>query len=157
MQLSDKKQVEGVKCKQVPISAISTHEYTTIPEMKNLMKKNHGIGLAAPQVGIKRTFFIMPYAGKIISCYNPSWTARTDKKSASDEGCLTYKPVWIHQVSVSRYKFINTEFTNSERVPVKIKMRGIDARVFQHETDHLKGKTIFFDPESEEVVNERSI
>lgn len=151
MQLSDKKQVEGVKCKSVSVKMIPEHEEYTVKGMLKLMKKNHGIGLAAPQVGIKRTFFIMLYGGHYISCYNPSWTPRTDKKSSSDEGCLTYPPAWAKQVRISRYKFINAEFTNSEGAPVKIKMRGIDARVFQHECDHLIGKTIFFDPESEGV------
>ena len=149
MELSAAIEVERVKCKDFPVSLISKYENTIIPDMLKLMKEKHGVGLAGPQVGIKRTFFVMLYGGHYISCYNPSWTAKNPKRAISKEGCLTYPPTWLNQKAVLRYKLINTEFINSEGSPIKIKMRGIDAIIFQHECDHLIGKTIFLDPEKE--------
>ncbi len=147
MKLEDKENVEGVKCKDFPISRIDKYENITILQMRRLMYENNGIGLAGPQVGINRDFFIMRYGNEIISCYNPSWTPKISKKAISKEGCLTYMPTWLNQKNILRYKLINTEFINSEGVLVKIKMRGTDAIVFQHECDHLIGKTIFYNPE----------
>ena len=147
MKLSVSTKVEGVKCKVFPVYGIIENEKYIIPDMLRLMKVKHGGGLAAPQVGIKRTFFIMLYGGHYISCYNPLWTPKNPKKAISKEGCLTYPPTRLNQKSILRYKLINTEFINSENVPEKVKMRGIDAIIFQHECDHLVGKTIYFDPE----------
>ncbi|MDA3938506.1 MAG: peptide deformylase [Spirochaetia bacterium] len=147
MKLSEPDKVEGVRCKPVPVSKIGYYESDIIPQMEKLMYVKMGVGLAAPQIGINRTFFIMKYGNDIISCYNPLWTPKSNKQALSREGCLTYQPTYINQKNVFRYKIINTEFTNSEGITVKIKMRGIDAIIFQYETDHLTGKTIFYDPE----------
>lgn len=42
-----------------------------------------------------------------------------------------------------RYKIIDVEFIDKTGSLVKLKLRGMDAIVFQHESDHLIGKTIF--------------
>jgi len=143
MNLVSKQFVENCSCKKIPISEIFSYENQTIPEMKKIMTFN--LGLAGPQVGINRTFFIFRYGNEILSVYNPEWEPETEKRAASKESCLTYGT--RRTTCVMRYKTIIAEFTNGEGVPVRMKLRGRDAIVFQHESDHLKGKTIFFDPE----------
>lgn len=139
LELVSKKLVENCKCKKVNVSDIKDFESETVPEMKKIMGRD--LGLAAPQVGIFRNMFIMKYGNEIISCYNPSWSPKSEKKSLSKEGCLTYKRG--KTANILRYKIINAEFLNCNGSLIKLKLRGIDAIVFQHESDHLIGKTIF--------------
>ena len=148
MELSDKSEVENCRCKSFSdmhmFSEIEKYEKNIIPEMQILMYEKFGIGLAAPQVGINRTFFIMKYGDQIMSCYNPSWKPKNNKRSMSTEGCITY--LFTERNTQLRYKIIIARFVNSEGVIQELKLRGMDAIVFQHESDHLIGKTIFFNP-----------
>lgn len=147
IQLVNRKYIEGVKCKIFPIERIGVNENDTIPDMKTFMIDKRGAGLAAPQIGINRKFFIMKYGDEIISCYNPTFKPKGQKKAVNPEGCLTYGG-WKNQVDVERFKMIIAYYYNNHGLPVYQKMRGTDAIVFQHECDHLVGKTIFFDPEA---------
>jgi peptide deformylase len=133
--------VQNCKCKDIPVSEIVDYENQTVPEMKKIMTFN--LGLACPQVGIYRNMFIMRYGNEIISCYNPAWTPKSDKKALSTEGCLTYKPTRRNQKTVLRYKIIIAEFIDCNGNHQKLKLRGMDSIVFQHESDHLIGITIF--------------
>ena len=149
MILSDKSEVESCRCKNISEKEISNYEKKIIPEMKILMYQKFGIGLAAPQVGINRTFFVMKYGNEIISCYNPSWKPKSNKRAMSTEGCLTY-PRSMQNTQL-RYKIIIARFTDSTGIVQELKLRGMDAVVFQHESDHLIGKTIFFDPKEDKL------
>lgn len=139
--LIDKEFVENCKCKDMPLSEIPGHEDRTVIYMKMIMA--HNLGLACPQVGIFRNMFIMRYGSEIISCYNPSWKPKSEKKALSKEGCLTYQPTWKNQKNVLRYKIIIAEFIDRNGNHQKLKLRGMDSIVFQHESDHLIGITIF--------------
>jgi peptide deformylase len=144
MKLVDKSEVEGVICKDILITEISEYEKQIIPDMKRLMQMYDGVGLAAPQVGIKKNFFIFKYGSEVISCYNPIWIPKVNKQSFSKEGCLTYHP--RQQNTQLRYKIIYAHFTDSHGIRQKRKLKNRDAIIFQHESDHLIGKTIFFNP-----------
>ena len=144
MYLVSKKLVENCKCKDIVISDINDYESETVPEMEEIMSYN--LGLAAPQVGIFKNMFIMRYGNEIISCYNPSWKPKYKdfpKKALSKEGCLTYQPTYSNQKNIMRYKIIIAEFIDCNGNHQKLKLRGMDSVVFQHESDHLIGITIF--------------
>lgn len=137
--------IEGVKCKEVSVESIEGFEADIVPFMNVFMLRGRGAGLAAPQIGINRTFFVMVYGSKIISCYNPSYRKRGDKDFPSNEACLSYG--LTRKKTVRRHKMIVANYTDFEGIPRQLKLKGFTAAVFQHETDHLKGKTLFFDPE----------
>ena len=145
MKLVDKLEVEAVGCYDVPEKEIPRYEFSVIPDMKSILRTFGAMGLAAPQVGIKRKFFIFKYGNEVISCYNPEWKPNTKKQSLSTEGCLTYNPG--RERTLLRHKMIAVCFTDGMGIQRRMKLRGTDAVVFQHECDHLIGKTIFFDPE----------
>ena len=113
--------------------------------MKQIMYHKNALGLAAPQVGIKRKFFLFKYGNEILSCYNPIWKSKSNKRALSEEGCLTY-PYGKFKTQL-RYKIILAYYTDRNGIRQTLKLRGTDAIVFQHESDHLIGKTIFFNPE----------
>lgn len=148
MKLSLPEKVENVKCKPVPedvdlIKSQITHE--TLSAMMNLMYEKGGLGLAAPQVGIRKRFFIafMPEKGAMQLFLNPSYEPEEKAKEIdSEEGCLTYGQA---KYKVRRYNEIKAKYLVFDEQGLrwqKEKLTDIDAIVFQHETDHCDGKTI---------------
>lgn len=146
MELVDKHLVEGCKCKEVLLSDIGYYEKGIIPDMKKIMDK--GIGLAAPQVGINKRFFIMKYQGEVISCYNPEITFNSKRRSPLKEGCLTYPPKIHGTVNILRPVSVDVKFHDRHGELRHWKLRELEAKCFQHELDHLNGLTIFYRGES---------
>jgi len=106
-----------------------------LQQMKAAMDRYNGIGLAAPQIGISLRLIIVRRDDWIYEFINPviSWT----QGLASDyEGCLSL-PGEIWQVERSREIVI--EGINSTGKEQSVLARGLTARVFQHEVDHLNG------------------
>lgn len=110
-------------------------------EMITLMVNSNGIGLSAPQVGIKLRMFVMisqnieelytPFA-----VFNPKIIADSGNSILGDEGCLSYPGLGL---KVSRPEHIVAEFFDRDGNRHIIRFDGIDARCFQHELDHLNG------------------
>lgn len=110
-----------------------------IEEMYKLMINKKGIGLAAPQVGISKSFFIIKYDNSYLVIINPKILNKSNTKIALREGCLSFPN---KQVIRFRSDRVLTEFYNSNNKKIIKEFSGIYARVFQHEFDHLQGKTI---------------
>jgi peptide deformylase len=114
-----------------------------IEPMKALMRApDHarGIGLAAPQVGIPLRFFIYGLRPEHLTVViNPS-IIQADKYKDGIEGCLSFPG---RTRSVERAERITVRYTDVNGNQIEREMRGLNARIFQHETDHLDGKNIF--------------
>ena len=111
----------------------------TIDEMFTLMSENDGIGLAAPQVGLSMRFFVMELGGVKTACINPKITRSSPEVSIETEGCLSYPGA---KVMVTRPTTVRVEYRTASGVVRKKTLRGINARCFQHELDHLTGVVI---------------
>lgn len=116
-----------------------TSEYQEIlSKMAQLMYKDSGIGLAAPQVGINVSMIVADIGTGLYKLINP----RIIKKEGSqriEEGCLSIPGVCI---KVKRAKKIKVLAQDEFGKPVTIEAEGLLACVFQHEIDHLKGRLI---------------
>lgn len=108
----------------------------TVEAMFDLMHEHDGIGLAAPQVGIKSRFFIMELDGKEYVCVNPRVLKKGKETEVRDEGCLSYPG---QKVLVERAKEIQVSYMDRNGFAKKKKLRGLAARCFLHELDHLDG------------------
>jgi peptide deformylase len=106
-----------------------------IQNLKDTMIANNGAGLSAVQIGCLSRVFVTRSETYI----NPVILKCFDEKISIVEGCLSIPGV---EVLVKRPSMITVEFTreNGER-PIKI-LSGLEARVFQHEMDHLAGVLI---------------
>lgn len=111
----------------------------TIAQMFALMEEKHGMGLAAPQVGIKKRFFIMKIEGKEYVCINPSILSTSSDREVLSEACLSYPG---QHVSVQRPTAAKVRYMTARGLSKQKNLRGIAARCFQHELDHLNGVTI---------------
>jgi peptide deformylase len=118
-------------------------------DMLETMFEAEGVGLAAPQVGILKRLLVL----HLPACYehddDPEVTlalvnpeiVKAGGRDAAYEGCLSF-PDLIGQVP--RYATVNVRAQDLDGNTIRIKARGILARVLQHEIDHLDG-ILFFD------------
>ncbi len=119
-----------------------------IKEMFTVLKTKKGVGLAAPQVGIPKRFFIVEMQEEKTSyvCINPEILSFQNSFEVIDEGCLSIPGVWA---PVSRSKKVSMKYTDLDGKEHIVKVTGLLARAFQHECDHLEGK-LFIDLLNEE-------
>lgn len=134
------------KC--APVADITPELLHTMDEMVEMMHKQKGVGLAAPQIGITQRFLVMmnPADNKIFKMINPVITSRSEKTVMKEEGCLSVLgednlPVYANVV---RSESVTVEWTNENGEHMSEKISGFKARIVQHETDHLDGK-LFID------------
>ena len=107
--------------------------------MVGLMHDAEGVGLAATQVGILRRFFVCTLEGDDRVLVNPVVTPVGEDTEVDQEGCLSLGPI---RVPVERAAKVKVEATDETGEPVSLELEGTDARVVQHELDHLDGTLI---------------
>ncbi|MDA3817804.1 MAG: peptide deformylase [Prolixibacteraceae bacterium] len=112
--------------------------------MFETLKKAQGIGLAGPQVNVLKNMFVIdttPFddgtTPKIEKAFfNPEILHFSDENENYEEGCLSIPGIFESVIRPSsievRYRDINFDIK-------KEKIGGIEARIFQHEYDHLEG------------------
>lgn len=109
-----------------------------VARMGILMHDALGIGLAAPQVGISHRVLVYRVEpdSPIVALVNPEieWSSRDEE--ISEEGCLSL-PL-IH-VDVERPVAVLVKARDEHGADMVIEATGLEARVIQHEIDHLDG------------------
>ena len=145
--LVSSEEVEGIKCEEVLPEEVEHIIDAIVPQMKGILKvEEHGIGLAAPQVGIKKKFFIAwdQEAKDWLPYFNAFYVKASDSRVKMSEGCLSYKSG--NSKVIKRYKsikLIHDEWDGKNLTRKRKTLRGIPAIVMQHECDHLRGVTIY--------------
>ena len=107
-------------------------------QMHTLMVQNNGIGLAAPQVGIDKSFFIVGDKTRYKLAVNPKIIETSEEKVLITEGCLSFPGIFL---KVLRPLNVVVEYVNNKGETINEKLDGMMSRVFQHEADHLNGIT----------------
>lgn len=108
-------------------------------QMLEAMFANGGVGLSAPQVGIKTAAFVMgsvQYKDQAQICINPTILDASPDSILDWEGCLSFPNVIM---KVKRPSWLIVEYQNEEGEVVNGKIEGYDARCYLHECDHLNG------------------
>jgi peptide deformylase len=106
--------------------------------MAHLMHDARGVGLAATQVGVLQRLFVFQPAetDEVTTIVNPQITRRTEEVQIADEGCLSLQGVLV---PVERAFGVTIEGQDVQGKPLRLELEEIDARVVQHELDHLDG------------------
>ena len=112
-----------------------------IDRMGLLMEDAIGVGLAANQVGLLRRFFVYRVSdeGPLQALVNPVIDWSSDEEETFEEGCLSLPQV---VVEVTRPAQIRVSAQDGFGEPLKLEVDGLEARVIQHELDHLDGVLI---------------
>jgi len=103
--------------------------------MLKFMFENDGIGLAAPQLGINKRLFVMGNQAQSYICVNPEITS-TLGEIKDLEGCLSFPGLWLH---VTRPESVDVKYQDILGRWHEKTFRGLQARIFLHEYDHLEG------------------
>ena len=109
-----------------------------VKQMSIFMTNNGGVGLAAPQVGIKKRIFIMGNFIKLVACINPKIVALSEERDNDLEGCLSFPDLFV---KVKRPASAVVEYQTITGEVVERELTGFECRVFLHEYDHLIGIT----------------
>ena len=107
--------------------------------IQNLLDTVHyaeGAGLAAPQIGISERVAVARIGEEFIPLVNPEILWRSEQIVFGEEGCLSLPNVWLN---VPRSTDIILRYVDSNGKEFEKKLSGFDARVVQHEVDHLDG------------------
>ncbi|MBW7877153.1 MAG: peptide deformylase [Candidatus Cloacimonetes bacterium] len=115
-------------------------------EMKETMRQEGGVGLAAPQVGVGLRVFVMEAQGNMRygeisdipfqAFINPKIEKYGKKTGKFEEGCLSVRDC---RISMMRPKHLVATWLDENLRPRRKRLKGVEARIFQHEYDHLDG------------------
>ena len=111
--------------------------------MFDTMKKYGGIGLSANQVGLPFNMFVIgdhPEVEKNLkmTCFNPIIISSSVEEETMKEGCLTFPFVFL---SITRPRKVVVKYEDENGDLKEGSLDGMISRVFQHEYDHMLGKT----------------
>lgn len=112
-----------------------------VARMGALMTDAMGVGLAATQVGAQRrvlVYRVEPDA-PVNALINPVIEWSGDEQEPLEEGCLSLPGVLL---DVDRHVRIRVSAHDAHGEPITIEASGLEARVIQHEIDHLDGVLI---------------
>lgn len=111
--------------------------------MFDTMKKYGGIGLSANQVGLPFNMFVLgdhPEVEKNLkmTCFNPMIISSSVEEETMKEGCLTFPFVFLN---ITRPRKVVVKYEDENGDLKEGSLDGMISRVFQHEHDHMLGKT----------------
>jgi peptide deformylase len=125
--------------KAEPVQGVTDEIRILIDDMVETMYDALGIGLAAPQIGVSLRVIVIDEGTRDSSgpkaFLNPLIVGQTGSLRG-EEGCLSLPGVYGEVV---RAEWVRVEALDRHGAPVRLEARGLLARVFQHELDHLDG------------------
>jgi len=125
-----------------PVEEINDSIRRLVEKMTDIMLKNKGIGLAAPQAGVSLRLFIISLDASrdnVRAYINPTVTPTSEEFDLLEEGCLSVPGIYT---KIRRYNTCRVTATNLDGNEFTEQAEGLYARCLQHEYDHLEGMTI---------------
>ena len=124
-----------------PVAAVTPEIKTLNADMAETMWHQVGIGLAAPQIGVSLRIFVMDDGKRgARAIVNPVVSERGGVVK-EEEGCLSLPGIFAE---VERSKSLRIEGLDGEGQPISFEAQGLQAKIIQHELDHLDG-VLFID------------
>lgn len=123
----------------LPVEAFDEDLAHTVEAMFERMRASSGVGLAAPQVGLRRRILVLNPTGEPeddLALINVTITDRFGPESAFEEGCLSFPEIYGE---VTRPDSCRLTAQKVDGTAVELEFDGFTSRVIQHEYDHLEG------------------
>ena len=127
-----------------PVAGPSPELDRLVRDMFETMYDAHGIGLAAPQVGLSQRVIVVDVGEETrqpLALLNPVITRSGEERDRHEEGCLSIPGI---TGAVERPTTVVVEGLDPRGNPVHLEADGMLARCLQHEIDHLNG-VLFID------------
>lgn len=122
-----------------PVEAFDSELEDIVGAMFRRMYASNGVGLAAPQVGLKKRILVLNHTGEKddeLTLVNVEIVERSGPKTLFEEGCLSFPGIFaeVERPDRCRVKAFDVQGNEIER-----EFEGFQSRVVQHEYDHLEG------------------
>jgi len=124
------------KCE--PIQNINENILFILDKMLEIMHRNNGVGLAAPQIGLKLRLVTISTGKDTWKLINPEIIEK-DGTQTVEEGCLSIPETYLR---ISRSKKVFIKALDETGKEIEIEGENTLAQIIQHELDHLDGKLI---------------
>lgn len=130
-----------LKSKASPVAGFGPDLRAEVERMYAVMRDGLGVGLAATQLGVLRRLLVFHAGpdGEPSALVNPEVEWLSEETAVAEEGCLSLPRVTM---DVERPLYARFSGRDVEGAPVVIEAAGLEARVLQHEIDHLDGVLI---------------
>ena len=130
-----------LKSSATPVDRFDDNLRTQVSRMAGIMGDAFGVGLAAPQLGISQRLLVYRVGpdAPVIALANPEleWSSRDQE--TFDEGCLSIPGIIV---DVERPVHVRVRALDEGGETRLVEASGLEARVIQHEMDHLDGVLI---------------
>ena len=130
-----------LRSKARPIEVFDDALRDEVSRMAGLMHDSMGIGLAATQLGTLHRVLVyrVEHSSPVNALINPELEWSGKEKESMEEGCLSLPGV---HVDVERPVNVRVRAQDVGGRPITVEASGLEARVIQHEMDHLDGVLI---------------
>jgi peptide deformylase len=130
-----------LKTRARPVEQIDDALRAEIADMGRLMNDALGVGLAATQVGVLHRVLVyrVQQQSPVNALINPEIEWRGKEQELAEEGCLSLPAVLV---DVERPVHVRVRALDEQGEEIVIEATGLEARVIQHEIDHLDGVLI---------------
>ena len=130
-----------LRTKARPVDRFDDALRSEIERMGRLMHDSMGVGLAATQVGTLNRVLVyrVQPEGNIAALVNPEIEWKGKETETMEEGCLSLPAILV---DVERPVYVRVRALDENGEPIVIEASGLEARVIQHEIDHLDGVLI---------------
>ena len=130
-----------LKSRASPVANFGPELRAEVERMVEIMQHGLGIGLAATQLGVMRRLLVFQAGpeSEPTALVNPEVEWLSQEMAVAEEGCLSLPRV---SMDVERPLYARFSGRDVEGEPIVIEAAGLEARVLQHEIDHLDGVLI---------------
>jgi peptide deformylase len=130
-----------LKSRATPVDRFDDALRDQVGRMGAIMRDAIGVGLAAPQVGLSQRLLVYQVGpdAPMVAVVNPEIEWSSDDEESLEEGCLSLPGVHI---DVDRPIHVRVRAQDEHGESRLIEASGLEARVLQHEIDHLNGVLI---------------
>ncbi len=129
-----------LKSKAAPVTEVDGKLVRLVDDMfDTLYESDLGIALAAPQIGVQKQVFVWDLDERPMVVFNPE-IVESSGEWVYDEGCLSIPGLYVEMV---RPKQVLMRGIGLDGETIEIEADELEARLYQHELDHLNGVLMF--------------
>jgi len=129
-----------LKSKAVPVADVDAKAIRLVDDMfDSLYTTDNGLALAAPQIGVQKQVVVWDFGDDPRAIFNPE-IADSDGEWVYEEGCLSIPGLYVEIV---RPKTVLVKGVDLDGNQIEREADELEARMFQHELDHLHGVLMF--------------
>ena len=129
-----------LKSQAAPVTDVDGKIIRLVDDMfDTLVDSGNGLALAAPQIGVQKQVVVWDLGDDPLAIINPE-IVESDGEWVYDEGCLSIPGLYVEML---RPKTVLVRGVDIDGNVIEIEADELEARMFQHEIDHLQGVLMF--------------